>query len=89
MTRKLTSKKARRPSLSLRVRRGFDAIASAYAPTTEDELAAIAWMRRTVAVLSSPQRQPHDAEADCSLPVAPRSGGDASPLRARRNGGQA
>lgn len=83
MTRKLTSKKARRPSLSLRVRRGFDAIASAYAPTTEDELAAIAWMRRTVAVLSSRQRQPQEAEA-YSSPVATRSGGDESPPRARR-----
>jgi hypothetical protein len=83
MATKLTGKKVRKPSLSLRVRRGFEAIASHYAPQTEDEFAAVAWMRRTVAVLSSRQRQPQEAEA-YSSPVATRSGGDESPPRARR-----
>lgn len=66
MTRKLTVKKPRRPSLSLRVRRGFECIASNYTPQTEDEFAAVAWMRRTMAVLESRQRQPQDAGGRCS-----------------------
>ena len=75
MTQKLTGKRVRRPSLSASVRRGLDAIASSYRVETDDELAAVAWMRRMLAALQSRQRQPHDAGAHSS-PVAPRSGGD-------------
>ena len=82
MTTKLISKKVRKPSLSLRVRRGFEAIASHYAPQTEDEFAAVAWMRRMAEVVSSRQRQPQEAEASLLAGRDAQRGGRKSPSRA-------
>ena len=62
MALKLTNtNKARRPSLSRRVRAGLVELADAARPETVDAIAAVAWIRRTVAVVESRHRRQHDA----------------------------
>jgi len=73
MALKLTSSdKSRRPSLSRRVRAGLVALADAARPETVDEIAAVAWIRRTVAVVESRHRRQHDAGRATPPAVDPR-----------------
>jgi hypothetical protein len=64
--------KHRRPSLSRKVRAGLSEIADAARPETIESIAAVAWIRRTVALLESRQRRRQDAGRDTPPAVDPR-----------------
>jgi hypothetical protein len=72
----------RKPSLSASVRTGLAALSDAARPETADEILALTWIRRMLAVVESRQRRRHDAGARTPAPVASHGGGKAYPRRA-------
>jgi hypothetical protein len=73
----------RKPSLSASVRTGLAALSDAARPETADEILALTWIRRMLAVVESRQRRRHDAGARSnSAPVASHGGGKPTPRRA-------
>jgi hypothetical protein len=67
-----TSNKSRRPYLSRRVRAGLAEIADASRPETVEAIAAVSWIRRTIAVVESRHRRQHDAGRATPPAVDPR-----------------
>lgn len=73
MALKLTNtNKSRRPYLSRRVRAGLVELAEAARPETVEAIAAVSWIRRTIAVVESRHRRLHDAGRATPPAVDPR-----------------